>query len=366
VSTPGLRIARACAVAFVVSQLALGGCRRVDDPNPTPAPRRAPTPAPVTEAPVVPFGTTVVVPDFAKVAADVGPSVVTVISTVASRRAEGGTVKGLGSGLIVSARGQVLTNEHVVAKASAVEIELANLNRLDATVIYADPLLDLALLEVAGLEGTVAPIEFEARAPTPGQWVMAVGQPFGLGHTVTVGVISGLNRDYVDLGRPPGLRDDGIWSFIQTDASINIGNSGGPLVDADGRVVGITTAVRADGQGLAFAIPSAMARRFLEEVWTYGRVRHTRLGIKADNVDGAPVGRGTAVRVTEVDPTGPGAKAELEVGDLILAIEDAPVTRVSDVAYVTQLLGVGAKLRFSIKRGDEAARQVVVIAASAT
>jgi S1-C subfamily serine protease len=316
--------------------------------------------------PTAPVGTTVVVPDFAKIAARVGPSVVTVISTVEARGASGGTVKGLGSGLVVSARGQVLTNEHVVANATEVEIELASLTRLSASIIYADPLLDLALLDVEGLAERVEPIEFETRPAVPGQWVMAVGQPFGLGHTVTVGVISGLERDYVDLGRPPGLRDDGIWSFIQTDASINIGNSGGPLVDADGRVVGITTAVRADGQGLAFAIPAAMARRFLEEVWTYGRVRHTRLGIKADNIDGAVVARATAVRVTEVDPTGPGAKAELLPGDLILAIDDTPVTRVSDVAYLTQLEGVGAKLRFSIKRAEEPVMQVVVIPAAAT
>ncbi len=341
------------------------GCRRVDDAGDVPTQRTAPPPAP-SPAPATTVGTTVVVPDFAKVAERVGPRVVTVISTVAGRRADGGTVKGLGSGLLVSARGQVLTNEHVVAQATSVEIELASLQRLTAEVVYADPLLDLALLDVEGLSDALEPIEFEERAPTPGQWVMAVGQPFGLGHTVTVGVISGLGRDYVDLGRPPGLRDDGVWSFIQTDASINIGNSGGPLVDADGRVVGITTAVRADGQGLAFAIPAAMARRFLEEVWTYGRVRHTRLGIKADNVSGEAVGRGTVVRVTEVDPTGPGAKAQLEVDDLILAIDDLPVTRVSEVAYLTQLRGVGAKLRFSIQRADEPVSQVIVIPALAT
>jgi S1-C subfamily serine protease len=267
---------------------------------------------------------------------------------------------------VVSTRGQVLTNEHVVAQATAVEVELASLDRIPAKVVYADPLLDLALLDLETVPSDLTPVEFSEREPVAGQWVMAVGQPFGLGHTVTVGVISGLARDYVDLGRPPGLREDGMWSFIQTDASINIGNSGGPLVDADGLVVGITTAVRADGQGLAFAIPSAMGRRFLEEVWTYGRVRHPRLGIKADNATGELVGRSMVVRVTEVDPTGPGAKAQLAVGDLILAIDEAPVTRVSDVAYLTQLRGVGAKLRLTVKRPEEPVLQVVVIPAGST
>src|SRR5690606_33893215 len=112
------------------------------------------------------------------------------------------------------------------------------------------------------------------------------------------------------LGRPPDLDAEGIWSFIQTDASINIGNSGGPLVDLDGAVVGLTTAVRQDGQGLAFAIPSAMAIKFVDEVRTYRRMRHTRLGIQAKN-DTELDGLASAVRVTRVDPDGPGERASL-------------------------------------------------------
>ena len=163
------------------------------------------------------------------------------------------------------------------------DVELANHDRVGATVVFADPLVDLALLRLdAPVEGLVA-LPLRTRTARPGEWVMAVGQPYALGNTVTVGVIGGLGRDYTDLGRPPGLRADGLWSFIQTDASINIGNSGGPLVDLDGAVVGITTAVRRDGQGLAFAIPAAMAQHFLSEVRTHERVRHARLGIRADN-----------------------------------------------------------------------------------
>ncbi len=307
------------------------------------------------------------VPDFARVAERLSPSVVTVISTVPGKSTErqGKTRRGVGSGLLVSARGQVLTNEHVVVEASRVQVELSSRDRLDARVVHADPLLDLALLELDGVTTELPPVEFSDRDPTPGEWVMAVGQPFGLGHTVTVGVISGLGRDHADLGRPPGLRPDGVWSFIQTDASINIGNSGGPLVDADGKVVGITTAVRSDGQGLAFAIPAPMARRFLEEVWTYGRVRHARLGIKADNAtEGELPGRGSVVRITEVDEAGPAAKAELAVGDFILAINDQPVSRVSDVAYLTQLYGVGSRLTMTVKRGTAPAEQVLLIPAS--
>ena len=174
-------------------------------------------------------------------------------------------MRGIGAGMIVSANGQVLTNEHVVASAEQVDVELSSRDRVSAQVLVRDPLLDLALLQLdTRVEGLI-PVEFRDQSAVPGEWVMAVGQPYGLGNTVTVGVVSGLGRDYVDLGRPKGLRADGIWSFIQTDASINIGNSGGPLVDVRGKVVGITTAVRRDGQGLAFAIPGDMARRFIEE-----------------------------------------------------------------------------------------------------
>ncbi|MCH9687504.1 MAG: trypsin-like peptidase domain-containing protein [Deltaproteobacteria bacterium] len=364
---------RGLAVCSALSLLTMGpalGCRRVDEPAPTlsaPPPRVEQPAGPA--APASNGGRTVIVPDFARVAAGLSPSVVTVISTVPRRGSQGQrkTIRGVGSGMLVSARGQVLTNEHVVADATRVQVELDTGNRLDARVLHADPMLDLALLELEGVEGDgLVPVEFADGDPTPGEWVMAVGQPFGLGHTVTVGVISGLGRDHGDLGRPPGLRADGIWSFIQTDASINIGNSGGPLVDADGKVVGIATAVRSDGQGLAFAIPAPMARRFLEEVWTHGRVRHTRLGIKADNaIDGEPPGRGSVVRITEVEQAGPAAKAELVPGDFILAINDHPVSRVSDVAYLTQLHGVGARLTMTVKRGLLPAEQVLIIPAAA-
>ncbi len=368
-----VRTARVLAMRAALGLLVVSAslaCRRVDEPVTSglpPPPRLEPSVGPAT--PASGSSQTIVVPDFARVAERLSPSVVTVVSTVSSRGSQGQrkTLRGVGSGMLVSARGQVLTNEHVVAGASRVQVEMSTRDRLDAKVIHADPMLDLALLELEGVEGDgLLPVEFSDRNPTPGEWVMAVGQPFGLGHTVTVGVISGLGRDHGDLGRPAGLRPDGIWSFIQTDASINIGNSGGPLVDADGKVVGITTAVRSDGQGLAFAIPAQMARRFLEEVWTHGRVRHTRLGIKADNaVDGELPGRGSAVRITEVEEAGPAAKAELAPGDFILAINDSPVSRVSDVAYLTQLHGVGARLTITVKRGQLPAEQVLVIPASA-
>jgi len=344
------------------------GCRRVGDEAPPSGDARVRTAAgePVEGVRTAASHSTIVVPDFAAVASRVGPAVVTVIATV--REPEGDTkskvVRGVGSGMIVdAAAGQVLTNEHVVASASRVEVELADRERVTAQVVFADDMLDLALLQLVRTPSELQAVVFADRAPRPGEWVMAVGQPFGLGHTVTVGVISGLRRDHDDLGRPEGLRPDGIWSFIQTDASINVGNSGGPLVDVDGRVVGITTAVRRDGQGLAFAVPGEMALRFLDEVRTHGRVRRARLGISAENVlEHELPGDGEIVRVTKVDNDGPASRAGITVGDIVLAIDGEPVRRVSDVAYITQLHGAGARMAMTIQRGSEPAVDVLVIA----
>ena len=308
-----------------------------------------------------PGPTTMIVPDFARVADTVAPSVVTVISTVprpAGRPNK--ALRGLGSGVVVKHK-YILTNEHVVASASRVDVELATGERIPAEVEVAEPLLDLALLKLERGIDEVPSVQWSDDEPRPGQWVMAVGQPFGLGHTVTVGVISGLDRDHDDLGRPAGLDPDGFWSFIQTDASINIGNSGGPLVGADGTIVGITTAVRNDGQGLAFAIPAAMAQRFVDEAIDHGRVRLARLGIKAENDAGPEVsGRVPAVRVTQVEPGGPGAKAGLEAGDYILSMGGTGVRRVSEVAYLTQLHGVDAKLDVTLVRDGQTSQTVLI------
>lgn len=352
------------AIAACVLALA-SACRRVDDGAPPHA--TGPVVAVENGDGVEPAAShsTIVVPDFAAVASRVGPAVVTVIATV--REPESATrskvMRGVGSGMIVDATaGHVLTNEHVVAAASRIEVELPSRERIAAKVVFADDMLDLALLQLVRAPSELQPVVFADRAPRPGEWVMAVGQPFGLGHTVTVGVISGLHRDHDDLGRPDGLRPDGIWGFIQTDASINVGNSGGPLVDVDTRVVGITTAVRRDGQGLAFAIPGEMALRFLEEVRTYGRVRRARLGVNAENViEHELPGRGAIVRVTKVDADGPAARAGIVVGDIILAIDREPVLRVSDVAYLAQLRGAGTRIAITIQRGTEPATDVLVI-----
>lgn len=300
---------------------------------------------------------------FADVVSSLEGSVVAVISTVERRDDDGRNrvQRGIGAGVIVSSTGEILTNEHVVASASAVHVELADLRRVPAHVVVRDPRLDLALLRLEQPVDDLRPVTFRDVPARPGEWVMAVGQPFGLGNTMTVGIVSGLGRDFAELGGPDGLRPDGVWSFIQTDASVNIGNSGGPLVDIRGEVVGITTAVRVDGQGLAFAIPVELVHHFLDEIREQGRVRHPRLGIRAKNV-GPEVypARMRAVAVTHVEDGGPGDEAGLLAGDIILAVDGEPVGRVSEVTYRVLLHGADGKLALTVARDGDATTELTL------
>ncbi len=286
-------------------------------------------------------------PDFVELADRMSPSVVSVVSALPPEGRRGRRPRrGVGSGMVVRADGQVLTNQHVIADAMSFAIQYADGSRVAAQLVHGDPALDLALLAPEIAVSPQVPVQLSERRPRPGEWTMAIGHPFGLGHTVTVGVISGLGRDHDDLGRPEGLDPDGVWSFIQTDASINLGNSGGPLVDLRGEVVGLTTAVRSDGQGLAFAVPAPMARKFLAEVHAHGRFRHALLGVDVSEDDERP-----AVRVTRVVPGGPAARGGLLPGDLILAVGEAPIARVSELAYHSRLGGVGVALALTVQRG---------------
>ena len=265
---------------------------------------------------------------------------------------------------MVGSHGQILTNEHVIKDAVEIHIEHTDLTRYPVKLVFADAKLDLALLQITQPSAEMSALSFRSEDPRPGEEVMAVGQPFGLGGTVTVGVISGLHRNYSDLGSPTRLDPYGIWSFIQTDASINIGNSGGPLVDREGKVVGITTAMRRDGQGLAFAIPAPIAQRFLDEIERYGHFRHSYLGIAVENIrpEHSPLHR-AAIRVTKVSADGPGERAQLQVGDLILSLDQRTIRRVSDLAYYSQLRGIGSEIEVEIFRGSRPIHSVILIPA---
>src|SRR5262249_19532101 len=163
------------------------------------------------------------------------------------------------SGVIVAARGYILTNNHVVEDAGEIEVRLSDSRTFKASVVGRDPKTDLAVLRLEGVSGNLPTAELgDSDHLRIGQWAVAIGNPFGLDRTVTVGIISATGRSRVGLAT--------YEAFIQTDASINPGNSGGPLLDLDGKVVGINTAIVASGQGIGFAIPSNMVRDIMGQL----------------------------------------------------------------------------------------------------
>jgi Do/DeqQ family serine protease len=233
-----------------------------------------------------------------------------------------------GSGVIVDPRGYILTNNHVVENASAIEVRLSDDRKFKATLVGRDPRTDLAVLKV------------ESPAPLPvadlgdsdrlrvGQWAIAIGNPFGLDRTVTAGIISATGRTHVGVAT--------YEAFIQTDASINPGNSGGPLLNLDGRVIGINTAIVSSGQGIGFAIPITMARDIMTQLIARGRVVRGWLGVVIQDLTpelaaGFGVKEDAGVLVAEVMKDGPAAAAGLKAGDVITGFGGSAIKDVTDL-----------------------------------
>ena len=261
-----------------------------------------------------------------------------------------------GSGVVIAPDGYVLTNAHVVDDAKAVQIVFPEGTRYDAPVIGTDPATDLAVVRALG--PSLPALELAAADTLRvGQLVIAVGDPLGLQSTVTTGVVSALGRS---LNAKDGRT---IENVIQTDAALNPGNSGGPLVDTHGRVVGINTAIIAGAQGIAFAIPAATARMVASALIRDGRVRRALLGISGA---ATPIGRGLAaslglsaasgVRVLEVTPRGPAARAGVQVGDILVGLDGATLATLTDLqrALVAERIGK-ATLLTVVRRGERLA-----------
>jgi len=256
----------------------------------------------------------------------VGPAVVRVESIAAGRR--GG---GVGSGLVIANDGLVLTNSHVVAGARRVRLAFAGDGGAEAQIIGDDPDTDLVLLRTELPVGTPAAELGNSKTLRRGQLAIAIGNPLGFESTVTAGVVSALGRTL--RARGGRLIDD----VIQTDAALNPGNSGGPLVTANGKVVGINTAAIAGAQGICFAVASNTAVFVVSEIIGFGRVRRAHIGVVAETVplprrvsvalDAGPL----AVRISEVEPDGPAAKAGFARGDIILSPDGRAVTGTDDL-----------------------------------
>ena len=270
--------------------------------------------------------------------------------TPAEGRRRGQPGRGSGSGFVFTPDGLVLTNSHVVSGASRIHATLPDGQRFRADLVGEDPETDLAVVRVEG-QGLPAVTLGDSAALRPGQLVVAIGNPYGFQYTVTAGVVSALGRS---MRSRTGHLMDGI---IQTDAALNPGNSGGPLVTARGEVIGVNTAVILPAQGICFAIPIQTARRVAGLLIKDGRIRRARLGVGGQNV---PLPRRVAaalklaaprgVLVVTVETQSPAARAGLRERDIIVALDDQPVGTVDDLHRELTEARIGTRLRISVVR----------------
>ena len=236
--------------------------------------------------------------------------------------------KSLGSGVLIDPRGYLLTNAHVIDGAEQIEIRLCDERSYRAEVIGADDSTDVAVLKIEGDEPFPTARLGDSQALRVGEWAIAIGNPFGLDRTLTVGVISAKGRSDVGI--------EEYEDFIQTDASINPGNSGGPLLNIHGEVIGINTAIVASGQGIGFAIPIAMAQAIAEQLIETGEVRRGWLGVRiqdltADLAESFGLERTRGALVTEVMPGTPAEKAGVKRGDIVLEFDGHLIRSVRDL-----------------------------------
>ncbi|MEX0588716.1 MAG: trypsin-like peptidase domain-containing protein [Cyanobium sp.] len=265
--------------------------------------------------------------------------------------------RGQGSGFIIQADGLILTNAHVVEKTDRVMVGLQDGRQVEGTVVGLDRITDLAVVKLAGGGSwPVAPLG-NSDSLQVGEWAIAVGNPFGLDNTVTMGIISNLNRNASKLGITDKRLD-----LIQTDAAINPGNSGGPLLNADGEVIGINTLVRTGpGAGLGFAIPINRAREIARQLIATGKASHPVIGIGLDGVKpGDGTGLSQGVRVMSVQAGSPASRAGLQQGDVIVAVGGLSVVSPSQLVSAVERAGVGGSLPLRVSRSGRVFQLTVV------
>jgi Do/DeqQ family serine protease len=268
--------------------------------------------------------------------------------------------RGTGSGFILSPDGRILTNAHVVSGTDTVEVTLKDGRTFEGRVVGADSVTDVAVVKINANKLPVVKLG-RSDGLIPGQWAIAIGNPLGLDNTVTAGIISAIGRTSSQVGVP-----DKRVSFIQTDAAINPGNSGGPLLNDRGEVIGINTAIRADAQGLGFAIPIETAQRVAEQLFSKGRVDHPYLGIQMVDLTPAlrkeindsselklKVNRDEGVLIVRVMENSPAAKAGIQQGDIIQKVEGQSVKAAADVQAKVEASKIGANLKLEILRNGQ-------------
>jgi len=265
--------------------------------------------------------------------------------------------QGTGSGFIVSEDGHIITNAHVVEGSEVVRVTLKDGRELEGQVVGVDPVTDVAAvkIEAAGLPTVTLG---SSETLIPGQWAIAIGNPLGLDNTVTAGIISATGRSSSQVGVP-----DRRVRFIQTDAAINPGNSGGPLLNDRGEVIGINTAIRANAQGLGFAIPIETAQRIAEQLFSSGNAQHPYLGIQMIDLKPelkqrlqedvgitAKIEVDEGVLIVQVMEQTPAQEAGLRPGDVILAVNGVAVKTSTEVQEQVESVRVGDAMQVEINR----------------
>ncbi len=301
---------------------------------------------------------------FVKLARALGPAVVNIVAVQNGEDPRNalerqlspdgkphGSGKGQGTGFIIHRSGLVLTNSHVVDGSDDIRVRLSDEREVPARLIGHDERTDLALLEIdAGGALPVAPLG-NSESVQIGEWVIAIGNPFGLDHTVTAGIVSAKGRRDVR----PGGANTGFYDFIQTDASINPGNSGGPLINSRGEVIGINTAMNAQAQGIGFAIPINMAKVIIPLLRNYGRAPRAWLGVYPQGLTPSlrkafKVGTHTGALLSDVVPDSPAARAGLRTGDLVYEFDGQKIVRADDLTWLVATTQAGRKVPVQLIR----------------
>jgi serine protease Do len=350
----------AAALSFALAASAVTSPSKAQTPAPARPPAGAvvPTPAQVqastAEAKRLSDG-------FVAVAERASPSVVQIDVTARNDKADallrffgrgGGDepiARGMGSGVVFSPDGAILTNNHVVEEALTISVRLRDGRYLPARLVGRDPATDLAVVKIDA--NGLTPAKFaDSDATRVGEWVVAIGSPFGLGYTVTAGVLSAKGRG--------GLGMNDIEDYLQTDASINPGNSGGPLCNLQGDVIGINTMIVGRGQGIGFAVPSNMAQRVAAQILKIGRVSRAWLGLSVQDLtpeiaQAMHLGPGVGALVNSVSPDGPAYRANLRTGDVIAAVAGHGVHDGHDLVRETISHDVGQPVQLEIVRGGQ-------------
>lgn len=266
---------------------------------------------------------------------------------------------GLGSGFIISKDGYILTNQHVIEGAEEISVLVKGHKKsYTAQLIGAEPSLDLAVLKIEGKDFPTLPLG-DSNQIRAGNWVIAIGSPFGLENTVTTGVISAKERPLEIDGRS-------FEHLLQTDASINPGNSGGPLLNLKGEVIGINTAINAQAQGIGFAIPTTTVKEVIDGLMKQGRVTRPWLGVQIspvtpDIAQFLSYESSIGALIYGVVPGGPADKAGIKEGDIVLSIDGSKIESDKDLIKIMQTKKVGSQVQMEIFRGSSIIKVTVLI-----